>query len=67
MLKSIAMNLRARPIIFAIAVLIAFWLIWSRLRFVVWVNANFWQILLIFGVIALVLFLAIDHLLNRER
>lgn len=61
------MNLRARPFVLAIAVLIAFWLIWSRLQFVVWVHANFWQILILFGVIALALFLAIDHLLNRSK
>lgn len=61
------MNLRARPFILAIAVLIAFWLIWSRLNFVVWVSANFWQVLILFGVLALALFLVIDHLLNRSR
>ncbi len=49
------------------AVLIAFWLIWSRLRIVVWVQATFWQILLLFVVLAVVLFLGIDHLLNRSR
>lgn len=51
----------------AAAVLIAFWLIWSRLRIVVWVQANFWQILLLFAVLAVVIYLAIDHLLNRSR
>ena len=49
------------------AVLIAFWLIWSRLRIVVWVQASFWQILLLFAILAIVLFLGIDHLLNRQR
>jgi type VI protein secretion system component VasF len=49
------------------AVLIAFWLIWSRLRIVVWVQATFWQILLLFAILAVVLFLGIDHLLNRSR
>jgi len=31
------------------------------------VQANFWQILLLFVVLAVVLFLSIDHLLNRTR
>lgn len=56
-----------RPLILTVAVLVAFWLIWSRLRIVVWVNAEFWQILLLFVVIAVVLFLGLDHLLNRSR
>lgn len=56
-----------RPLILTIAILIAFWLIWSKLRIVVFVNASFWQILLLFGVLAVVLFLGIDHLLNRNR
>lgn len=56
-----------RPLILTIAVLIAFWLIWSKLHIVVFVNASFGQILLLFGVLAVVLFLGIDHLLNRNR
>ncbi|RME81149.1 MAG: hypothetical protein D6775_14295, partial [Caldilineae bacterium] len=58
---------RGRSLVLTLAVLLAFWLIWSRLRFVVWVRAEFWQILLLFGVLALVLFLGLDHLLNRSR
>jgi hypothetical protein len=50
-----------------IAVLVAFWLIWSRLHIVVWVQATFWQILLLFAVLAVVIFLGIDHLFNRTR
>ncbi len=50
-----------------LAVLIAFWLIWSKLRIVIWVQASFWQLLLLFAVLAVVLYLVIDHLLNRTR
>jgi hypothetical protein len=57
----------SRSVILTAAVLIAFWLIWSKLRIVVFVNASFGQILLLFGVLAVVLFLGIDHLLNRTR
>lgn len=56
-----------RSLILTAAVLIAFWLIWSRLRIIVWIRGEFWQVLLVFGVLALVLFLGIDHLLNRSR
>ncbi len=50
-----------------LAVLIAFWLIWSKLRIVVWVQASFWQILLLMLILAVALFLGIDYLLNRSR
>lgn len=50
-----------------LAALIAFWLIWSKLRIVVWVQASFWQILLLFAVLAVALYLGIDHLSNRTR
>jgi type VI protein secretion system component VasF len=58
---------RGKSLAITLAVLIAFWLIWSRLRIVVWVQASFWQILLVFVVLAAALFLGIDHLLNRTR
>ncbi len=56
-----------RSVALAAAVLIAFWLIWSRMHIVMWVQASFWQVLLLFGVLALALFLGLDHLLNRSR
>ncbi len=56
-----------RSVALAAAILIAFWLVWSRLRFIVFVQATFWQVLLVMLVIALVLFLLLDHLLNRTR
>ncbi|NOZ71895.1 MAG: hypothetical protein GXP38_08270 [Chloroflexi bacterium] len=61
------MKSRSRSILLTIAVLIAFWLIWSRMRFVVWVHAEFSQILLLFGILAVAIFLGLDHLFNRER
>jgi hypothetical protein len=61
------MSRRGTSLAITAAVLIAFWLIWSRLRIVVFVQANFWQIILLFLVLAVVLFLGIDHLLNRTR
>ncbi len=61
------MKPRVRSLLLTVAVLIAFWLIWSRLNFVVLVRASFWQILLVFGVLAVVIFLGLDHLINRDR
>lgn len=58
---------RGRSLAITLAVLIAFWLIWSKLRIVVWVQASFWQILLLFAILAVALFLGIDHLLNHDR
>lgn len=58
---------RGTSLAITLAVLIAFWLIWSKLRIVVWVQASFTQILILFAVLALALFLGIDHLLNRTR
>jgi hypothetical protein len=58
---------KGRSLAVSLAVLIAFWLIWSRLRIMVWVQASFWQILLLFAVLAVALFLGIDHLFNRSR
>jgi predicted permease len=62
-----AMTRIGRSVLLAVAVLIAFWLIWSRLRIIVWVNANFGQLLLLMAVLAVVIFLGLDHLINRTR
>ncbi len=58
---------RGTSLTITLAVVIAFWLIWSRLHIIVWVQASFWQILIVFAVLAVALFLGIDHLLNRSR
>lgn len=61
------MNRVARPLLVTVAVLVAFWLIWSKLRIVVFVQASLGQMLLLFGVLAVALFLALDHFFNRSR
>ena len=58
---------RGTTLAVTVAILIAFWLIWSKLRIVVWVQASFWQILLLFVVLAVAIFLGIDWVLNRNR
>jgi len=52
------MRQRARKIATALAILVTFWLIWSKLHIVIWVNMPWWGLL----VIAVVVFLAIDYI-----
>ncbi len=56
-----------RSVILTAVVLVVVWFVLSRLRFIVFVQANLWQLLLAMGVVILVLFLGLDHLLNRTR
>ncbi len=58
---------RGRSLLLTLAVLAAFWLIFSRLRFIVWVHASFGQILILFVVLAVVIFLGLDQLINGRR
>ncbi len=61
------MKANNRGFLLAIAVLIVFWLVWSRLRIHVWIRLSGWQSLVMFGVAALAIFLVLEHLVNRER
>ncbi|MCU0491310.1 MAG: hypothetical protein MUD01_06975 [Chloroflexaceae bacterium] len=47
-------------IITAIALLLTFWLIWSRLNIVIWINIPWWGLL----IVAVVIFLMIDYVLS---
>lgn len=55
-----------RKYIFLLIVIILFALIWSKLRIVVFVGLSLWQAILLFGGTAVILFLIIDHLINRS-
>lgn len=55
------MHKYGRRIITALALLITLWLIWSRLRIVVWVAMPWWGLLLM----AVVIFLAVDYILAQ--
>jgi hypothetical protein len=50
-----------------VAILIAFWLIWSRLRVHIWVRLSGLQSLLVFAVLVLGIFLVLEHIVNRTR
>ncbi len=51
----------------AIVVLIVLWLVFNRLCMRVWMCVTGWQSLVTFGVVALVIFLVLEHLVNRDR
>jgi len=58
---------RLASLLAAIVAVMVLWFILSRLRIVVWVNLPWWGLLLLILVPVVVLFLAIDHLINRTR
>jgi hypothetical protein len=58
---------RLSSLLAAIIAVMAVWFILSRLRIVIWVNLPWWGLLLLILVPVVVLFLAIDHLINRTR
>lgn len=55
------MGRTARSLATALALVLAFWLIWSRLHFVVLVQMPWWGLLLL----GVVLFLTLDYLISR--
>ncbi|MCA9968266.1 MAG: hypothetical protein KC423_28670 [Anaerolineales bacterium] len=55
-----------RKYIGLLAVIILFALIWSRLRIAIVIPLSLGQAILLFAVLAFVIFLAIDHLINRS-
>ena len=61
------MAARLRPLLLTVAVVIAFWLTFSRLHIIVLVRGSFGQILALFLVIAVVIFLGLDHLINGGK
>ena len=56
----------SRTALLTIAVIIVFAAIWSRTRFVFFVNLSLFQALFLFGGAAFVLFLVMDHFINRD-
>ncbi len=61
------MNRRSRGLLFAVALVVAFLIIWQKVRIVFFVPlspAGFAGMILI---IALIIFLLLDHLLNRSQ
>lgn len=61
------MRSRSQGFLIGVAILIAFWLIWSRLRIHVFVRLSGAQLLALMAVLAVAVFLVLDHLINRTR
>lgn len=61
------MKKRSQELLVGIAIIIAFWLIWSRLRIHVWVRLSGLQLIALFVVLALAIFVILDHIWNRTR
>jgi hypothetical protein len=61
------MRARSRSLLFTIALVVAFYLVWRKVRIVFIVPLTPWQFALLLLVIAVVIFLVLDHLLNRSR
>jgi hypothetical protein len=57
---------RNRKIALALAILLAFWLVWSRLRIYVWLHASLWPVVVVLIGLALALYLGISALTERR-
>jgi hypothetical protein len=58
---------RSRSLLFTLALVIALYLVWQRVRFIILVPLTVWQFAGLLLVIAVVIFLFLDHLVNRTR
>lgn len=56
----------SRRLLFVLVAGLVLYYIVSRLRLVVLVHISLWQALIVTGVVIVVLFLALDHLVNRD-
>jgi hypothetical protein len=61
------MRARSRSLLFTIALVIALYLVWRKVRFIFIVPLTPWQFALLLLVIAVIIFLLLDHLINRTR
>ncbi len=58
---------RAGRLLLGLACVIVLWLLWSRLRIVVFVPMSPLMLLGVLVGLTLIIFLALDHLINRSR
>jgi len=61
------MKSRLSGLLLAIVAAVVLWYILSRMHFVILVPVPWWMFLLLILVVILVLYLALDHLINRTR
>ncbi len=57
----------SRTIIAVVAAVLVFALVWPKVHVVFRINLSLWQAMLIFGLAVLVIFLILDHFINRSR
>lgn len=57
----------SRILLLVIAFGLVFALVWPRVRIWIRIDVSLWQALLLFGGAAFVLFLVLDHFINRSR
>jgi len=60
------MKRTSRGLLFGIAFLIIFLLVWEKVRIWINISLSLGQALLLFGGAVFVLYLVLDHLINRE-
>lgn len=63
----VLMRARSRSLLFTIALVIALYLVWRKVRIIFIVPLTPWQLALVLLIIAVVIFLLLDHLFNRTR
>jgi hypothetical protein len=61
------MRARSKSFLFTVALVIALYLVWRKVRIVFFVPLTPWQFALLLLIIAVIIFLLLDHLLNRSR
>jgi hypothetical protein len=59
--------IRRKKIVLTLALLLAFWLVWSRVRIYLWLHASLWLVVLVLIGLALALYLGVSALLERRR
>jgi len=60
------MRPRYRSLLFTIALVIALYMVWRKVR-IVFLAVSVWQLVVLLLVIAVIIFLLLDHLFNRSR
>jgi len=60
------MRRTTRRLLFALALVFAFAVIWRKVRIVLWVHVGFWQLLILFLVLAIAIYLVFELLLGRS-
>jgi len=58
--------IRRKKIALTLALLLAFWLVWSRVRIYLWLHASLWPVVLVLIGLALALYLGLSALIERR-